>query len=182
MNINDIFGNIADEVSDVCKKVDAAEAEKLASEIDSAENIFIHGNGRSGLAGKMIAMRLMHSGYNVYVVSETTTPAFRAGDLLIILSGSGKGHSVEHMLRKVRSIGGRAALVTAADDAQIRQQFNAVLYLNASTKHNEITTIQPLGSQFDQAVHLILDGLIVYLNQLHQKGNDALKAKHFNLE
>lgn len=182
MNINDILNQVANEVSDICQKVDSREMEKLAGEIDSAENIFIYGNGRSGLAGKMVAMRLMHSGYSVYVAGETTTPAFKEKDLLIILSGSGKGHSVDHMLEKVQSIGGRTALVTAADSVETKQQFNAVLFINASTKHNEIKTIQPLGNQFDQSVHLILDGLVVYLNKVNQNSNDALKAKHFNLE
>src|SRR5699024_11702046 len=88
---------------------------------------YIYGNGRSGLVGRMIAMRLMHSGYGVYVIGETTTPAFEENDLLIILSGSGKGHSIMTMTEKARSLGGKTALVTAADDAVLRETFDAVL-------------------------------------------------------
>ena len=173
--MNEILKTVSEEVDKVCRSVDASELEALGAEIEGAGSIYIYGNGRSGLVGRMIAMRLMHSGYGVYVIGETTTPAFEENDLLIILSGSGKGHSI-------RSLGGKTALVTAADDAVLRETFDAVLSIGASTKHNDIPTIQPLGNQFDQSMHLILDSLIIHLNKKADKDAGEIKAKHFNLE
>jgi len=44
--------------------------------------ILVVGAGRSGLVGKAFAMRLMHLGFNIYVMGETITPAFGVGDLV----------------------------------------------------------------------------------------------------
>src|SRR5699024_11058148 len=79
-------------------------------------------------------------------------------------------------------LGGKTALVTAADDAVLRETFDAVLSIGASPKHNDIPTIQPLGNQFDQSMHLILDSLIIHLNKKADKDAGEIKAKHFNLE
>ncbi|WP_411842575.1 6-phospho-3-hexuloisomerase [Salinicoccus sp. HZC-1] len=182
MKANEILKTVSQEIEKVCSAVDEKEFENLAQEIEGAGNIYIYGNGRSGLVGKMIAMRLMHSGYSVFVIGETTTPAFKGNDLLIILSGSGKGHSVNTMTEKVAQLGGRTALVTASEDEALRSRFDALLFINASTKNNDIPTIQPLGNQFDQSMHLVLDGLIIYLNGKTDKNKEEIKARHFNLE
>ncbi len=182
MKMNEIMKTVSQEIEAVCKSVSADELENLAAEIEAAENIYIYGNGRSGLVGKMIAMRLMHSGYSVFVVGETTTPAFAENDLLIILSGSGKGQSVTKMVEKVSRLHGRTALVTANGEGSFREIYDAVVFINASTKNNDIPTIQPLGNQFDQSMHLILDGLIIYLNEKADADKDQIKARHFNLE
>ncbi len=182
MQMNEILKTVSEEVGKVCSSVDEMELEALGTKIEEADSIYIYGNGRSGLVGRMTAMRLMHSGYRVYVIGETTTPAFREGDLLLILSGSGKGHSVRTMTEKAKRLGGNTALVTASDDKELRETFDAVLSIDASTKHNDIPTIQPLGNQFDQSMHLILDGLIIHLNKKAVKDDREIKAKHFNLE
>ena len=55
------------------------------------------GAGRSGLAAKAFAMRLMHLGFNVYLVGETTTPAVQPDDLVIAVSGSGETPSIANL-------------------------------------------------------------------------------------
>lgn len=52
--------------------------------------VLIIGAGRSGLVGKAFAMRLMHLGFNVYVLGETIVPALNNNDLVIAISGSGR--------------------------------------------------------------------------------------------
>ena len=180
--INKILTEVSNEVSDVVKSVDTSELLGLSEYFLKADSIFIYGNGRSGLVGKMIAMRLMHSGFKTYVIGETNTPDFAGKDLLVVLSGSGGGTAVLNMLDKVRTIGGKAVLVTAADDPDKHNRFDASLFIEASTKKNDIPTIQPLGNQFDQAMHLILDALILYLNAQNDTSNEDLKRRHFNLE
>lgn len=51
--------------------------EQLAQKITALKRIFVIGEGRSGLAIRMAAMRLMHLGCQVYVVGETTTPSIQ---------------------------------------------------------------------------------------------------------
>lgn len=182
MEMKDILKTVSQEIERVCTAVNEEELEILAQEIEGADNIYIYGNGRSGLVGKMIAMRLMHSGYSTFVIGETTTPAFKENDLLIILSGSGKGQAIRAMTEKAKQLRGRTVLVTASGDDALKNDFDSLLFINASTKNNEIPTIQPLGNQFDQSMHLILDGLIIYLNEKTDKDKEEIKARHFNLE
>jgi 6-phospho-3-hexuloisomerase len=181
-DIKNIIKELSEEVSEVCSKIEEKELETIANYIDDSNNIFIYGNGRSGLVGKMFGMRLMHSGYNVFIVGETNTPSFTGKDLVIILSGSGKSEAINNMISKVRNIGGSSALVTASQDTSVKQLCDTTLHLRASTKQNDIKTIQPLGNQFDQSLHLVLDGIIIYLNKKNKKRNEELKSMHFNLE
>lgn len=182
MKTETVIYTLTNEVTHVLNEIDAASLDTAADLLLNAENIFIQGNGRSGLVGKMAAMRLMHSGYRTHVIGETTTPNFTENDLLIVLSGSGKGSSLDQMISKVKNIGGRTLLVTASDDPGVTSQFDASIFIKASTKHNEIETIQPLGNQFDQAMHIVLDALVISLNIKTGKTNKELKARHFNLE
>ena len=69
-------------------------AERFVDLIGNAPRVDVHGAGRSGLALRMTAMRLMHLGKEVGVVGEVTTPAIRAGDVLLTASGSGTTGSI----------------------------------------------------------------------------------------
>src|SRR5271166_506950 len=57
--------------------------------IQAANRLFVMGAGRTGLALKMAAMRLMHLGLVVHVAGEVTTPAIGPGDLLLVASRTG---------------------------------------------------------------------------------------------
>lgn len=182
MKTETVIQTLSNEIRHVLDAVDSAELDQARDLILNSGSIFIQGSGRSGLVGKMIAMRLMHSDFSVHVAGETTTPSLKENDLLIVLSGSGKGSTLNHMIQKVRDLGGRTLLVTASDDKAVTDKFDASIFINASTKNNDIETIQPLGNQFDQAMHIILDALVISVNQKTGRTNDELKARHFNLE
>jgi 6-phospho-3-hexuloisomerase len=74
-------------------EVEIAAAQKM---ILAARRVFVTGAGRSGLALKMAAMRLMHLGLTVHVAGEVTTPAIGQGDLLLVASGSGTTAGAVH--------------------------------------------------------------------------------------
>jgi len=181
-----IIATIASEITDVLQRVDPNEVIALANEVKDVKRIFIAGTGRSGLIGKTFAMRLMHSGYSVYVVGETITPSIEAGDLLLIISGSGNTSSLLNYANKAKEIDAKVALVTTNKDAAVGKISDYTIYIPAATKKRleaEPETIQPLGSQFDQSAHLLLDAIIVYLlEEAGNKKNVSLNQKHANLE
>ena len=76
----------------VLEKVDSATVTQLAKSLLDCHRVFVVGEGRSGLAIQMAAMRLMHLGLEVHVVGEVTAPSIETGDLLIACSGSGNTH------------------------------------------------------------------------------------------
>ena len=57
---------------------------------DATRRWFFSGQGRSGLAAQMAAMRFMHMGRHAHFVGEVTAPSIRKGDGLLIVSGSGE--------------------------------------------------------------------------------------------
>ncbi|MGZ4892148.1 MAG: SIS domain-containing protein, partial [Halobacteriota archaeon] len=85
---------IAANVQAIADEIDYYEVKTLVTDILAAQQnhkrLFVMGAGRSGLVVKGFAMRLMHLGFNVYVVGETVTPAVETDDLLIVISGSGE--------------------------------------------------------------------------------------------
>lgn len=184
--MKEITNKIANEVTEVLHQIDPNESIKLADELRNAKRIFVAGTGRSGLIGKVFAMRLMHSGYHVYVVGETITPSIEAADLLLVISGSGTTGTLKQYATKAKEADAHLALVTTNKDSAIGQLSDCAIVIPAATKkrlETEPNTIQPLGSQFDQSAHLVLDAVIVYLLQ-QQEGQDnaTLNQKHANLE
>jgi 6-phospho-3-hexuloisomerase len=66
-----------------------------------------------------LAKRLMHLGFNAYVIGETITPAIEPGDLLIIDSGSGESGTLIVMANKAKKAGAKLALITIYPDSTI---------------------------------------------------------------
>ncbi len=180
-----IIPTILKEVETVLSQVEEEQLQELAVQLQTAKRIFIFGEGRSGLMAKSFAMRLMHLGATVYVVGETITPAIAEGDLLVAVSGSGTTKSVVWTAEKTKSLGCTVIAVTTNPESPLAQAASKVLHVPAATKYrceNELKTIQPLGSLFDQCAHLLFDTLCLLFSQLNSINNADAFARHSNLE
>lgn len=175
---------ILEELTEVCNGLSQSEYRALVELFQQDRTFYFAGEGRSGLVAKTIAMRFMHGGKRVHVIGETTTPAIHASDVLIILSGSGKTMQTLHLGESASSIGAYVFLVTTNKDALNSSWCSAGLRIPAATKNrmsDEPSTIQPLGNQFDQSAHIILDAAIIdALNSTDLQ--QEMKKKHSNLE
>jgi 6-phospho-3-hexuloisomerase len=158
--------------------------ERLAQKILDVERIFVIGEGRSGLAIRMAAMRLMHLGCQVYVVGETTTPSIRATDLLIACSGSGSTETVCAIARKAKAIGAYLVGVTVDKQSSLGQLVDLPIELAAATKQDvdNAQSQQFAGSLFEQSTLLFFDALFYILSQKLDKNASSFLALHANLE
>ncbi len=52
------------------ENMDITKIEQVIEALQNAKSVFVLGAGRSGFVAKSFAMRLMHCGFNVYVVGE----------------------------------------------------------------------------------------------------------------
>lgn len=173
---------ILEEVAQALAGVEDGQVEQFGRLIAGACRVFLTGEGRSGLMARAFAMRLMHIGYTVSVVGETTTPAVKTGDLLVAVSGSGETALTLHVVNAAKGAGATITLVSSQADSPIGRVADFVLRVPGATKkrkEGELGSQQPLGSLFDQAVHLVLDGVVFCLVQGQESG--AL-ARHSNLE
>ncbi|MFP2005919.1 SIS domain-containing protein [Klebsiella pneumoniae] len=102
---------ILQELTGLAEHVNQADVDKLIAEIEGANKLFLAGAGRSGFMIRAFANRLMHLGYETYLVGETITPPAKEGDLLIIGSGSGETGSLVSMAQKAVAQKAKIALI-----------------------------------------------------------------------
>ena len=175
---------ITKELAAVMELVDPQEGEHLCKAILSAGRIFVAGVGRSGMASRGFAMRLMHMGLTVYVCGEIVTPSAQAGDLLLVVSGSGETGGLPMIAKKAKELGASVALVTVRPDSTIGRLADVILQVPAPTPkaENSFRAIQPMGSLFEQSCYLILDALVLELMDRLGATEQAMFARHANLE
>ena len=94
------------EISEIESRIDEKQLKQLMEKIRRAKKIYVCGAGRSLLMLRCFAMRLMHVGYDAYVVGDTTTPAFEEGDLLIVGTASGETTNLISIADRAKSYGG----------------------------------------------------------------------------
>ncbi len=184
--MKEVIQTVVNEIKQVLTEVNEDQAKRLSSYIEGAKRIFVTGEGRSGLMGKAFAMRLMHGGYEVYVTGETITPNIEKDDLLLAISGSGSTQSICFYAEKAKELGARVTAITTNEHSRLAELSDHLLVVPAATKKRlpeEPNTIQPLGNQFDQSLHLLLDAIIIYtINQSKKTDNERMTAKHANME
>lgn len=175
------------EVGDVLGRIAADPAggtDALAEAIHAAGRVFVHGAGRSGLALRMTAMRLMHLGLTVHVVGDATTPAIGEGDLLLTASGSGTTGGVVRAARAAHEAGASVAALTTDPDSTLAALADTVVRVPAAQKldRSGAHSVQYAGSLFEQAVVLIGDAAFDALWRDSRRDGDELWTRHANLE
>src|SRR5699024_7639241 len=100
-----VITTILNEIKSVMELIDEEELDNVVESLTKNKRIFVVGAGRSGFQAKGFAMRLMHIGYDSYVVGETITPSIQKDDIWIAISGSGETESIVSQTKKVKKIG-----------------------------------------------------------------------------
>ncbi len=186
MSVKEYSKEIIKELQNTLSQIDVNQAELLTDRIMQSRKILVAGAGRSGFMVKAFAMRLMHMGFDAYVVGETTTPGLEKDDLLIIGSGSGETESIAVMAEKAKKIGASLALLTIFPESSIGKIADIIIKIPAPTpkskKINDVQSIQPMGSLFEQSLLLVLEALILVLMEKKSKDSDTMFTRHANLE
>lgn len=186
MKVTDTAGQAAKELAKALEQIDEAQVEALMDAICGAKKIYVAGAGRSMLMLRGLAMRLMHLGFESYVVGETTTPAFEKEDLLICGSGSGETAGVINVASKAKKIGGKIAALTINKDSTLGQMADVIVEIPAYTDKVECKIkkkpILPGGTMFEQCILLIGDTFILPLAEKAGIPTDCAFTRHANLE
>ncbi|PXA72302.1 6-phospho-3-hexuloisomerase [Cryobacterium arcticum] len=156
----------------------------VADRLRTADRVFVLGAGRSGLALGMTAMRLMHLGLAVNVVGEVTTPAIRAGDALLVASGSGSTAGIVRAAETAHGVGASVLALTTAADSRLADLADVCVILPAAQKQDRGGSVsaQYAGALFEQAVVLVGDALFFSLWRASGATADELWPRHANLE
>jgi 6-phospho-3-hexuloisomerase len=155
-----------------------------ALKLQQANRVFVLGAGRSGLALRMSAMRLMHLGLTVHVVGETTTPAIAPGDVLLVASGSGTTSAIVRAAEIADAAGAEIIGITTAPDSVLGTLATVSIIIPAAQKQDHAATlsIQYSGGLFEQVVLLVGDAIFHTLWKASGASAEQLWPRHANLE
>ena len=150
----------------------------------AANRLFVIGAGRTGLALKMAAMRLMHLGLVVHVAGEVTTPAIGPGDLLLVASGSGTTAGPVHAAEVAVKAGARVLALTALPGSTLAALAHGVIVIPAAAKqdHGGSISEQYAGALFEQSTLLIMDAMFQAMWRESGASAEELWQRHANLE
>mgnify|MGYP001278570188 CR=1 FL=1 len=189
-SINELMLLMVGQMKETAGLLSPAEAGSFFTEMLKARKIYVAGAGRSGLVARAFAMRLMHIGFESYVIGETITPALSPGDTLVVFSGSGETNSVYDVFETAKELGGLLCLVTATRVSRMTGLADCVVVLcgnqnldSSLTSQYEVRQITgqyrsvtssfaPFGTLFETAALIFSDAIISAL----------IEARHCSLE
>lgn len=183
--------------ADLLQKVETSE---FFDRMLMAKRVYVAGAGRSGIIARAFAMRLLHLGFDVYVVGETITPALKPGDTLVVFSGSGETLSVASICETVKGLGGSVCLITASMDSRMSRIADCVVNLGDLTGYyqgdkstyevRQVTgqyrsvssAFAPLGTLFETLALVFSDAVISALMEAKKEGAGELQRRLTNME
>lgn len=182
-----ITGNISlvlREIADTAARISPDRLRQAVSMLENADRVFVAGAGRSGLVLRMAAMRLMHLGLVVHVAGDTTTPAIRKGDLLLVASGSGSTSGIVKAAETAAKAGARIVAFTANPGSALAGLADAVVLLPAQQKtdHGSGVSRQYSGSLFEQVLFVATEAVFQTLWDNTDVPAEQLWLRHANLE
>jgi 6-phospho-3-hexuloisomerase len=168
---------VGKEVADVLSRIDAKPFFRIVQAFDDETRCwFFSGQGRSGLAAQMAAMRLMHVGRNVHSVGEVTAPSIRKCDGLVIVSGSGETPVSVNFARIAKAEGAEVILFTRAPKSTLAALADAMLLVPVDK------TQQFGGSLFEQCSLVLFDAIILQIAQRIPDAHQRMLRRHTNLQ
>ena len=190
---------IADFIINATKELKREQVERMINKLVEAyerrdHKILVMGAGRSGLVGRAFAMRLLHLGYNVYVLGDTIVPRIGKGDIVIAISGSGRTKLIVTAAEAAKHVGATVIAVTSYPDSPLAEIADIVVEVPGRTKiareedyfARQILGIHeplaPLGTLFEDTAMVFLDAVVAELMERLGKTEEDLKAIHANIE
>lgn len=172
---------ILDKITQILAATDNGYDAQLIAMLDRAQRIFICGAGRSKLVGNFFAMRLVHSGYQVSVVGEVVTPSIKAGDLLVIISGSGETEQLIAFTNSAKKQGADIMLISSKAESTIGNLADGVFQIGAQELYGKVPGM-PMGTVFELATLIFLEATIAHIIQSKGIAEETMKTRHANLE
>jgi len=168
--------------------------ESLMDTRTRGKKVLVVGAGRSGLVGKAFAMRLMHLGFQVYVLGETINPNVGEGDMVIVISGSGKTTVPLAAAQMAKSLNAKVVAVTSQEGSPLAQTADLVVDIPgrediASEDEYHIRQLKgqheslaPMGTMFEDTTMIFLDSIIAELMNRLGLSVDSMRLHHATIE
>jgi len=184
ISIQTAYDIIINEHVNLYHSLDFENIKAIEEPLKNARQVFLIGAGRTGFMVKAATMRLMHLGYQVHVVGETTTPAIGKDDLLIAVSGSGTTKSIVNAAETAYKSEAQIVCFTTNDLSPLAKIAHHTIMIPAAGKQEHTNKIsqQYAGSLFEQGFLLLFDAFIQYLWKQSDSNAEQLWEMHANME
>ena len=169
-------------IKDILDNVSQDDIDKIKKLFFKSNRIFVYGAGRSGLVAKAFAIRLVHLGFQTFVIGETITAPVQKGDLVIIISGSGETIPAVMTAEIARNLDAYVVSITAKKKSEIAKFADVTLFISATCDELERKKFAPLGTLFEASVWILLDGLIADLLDSKSESEEKMRSRHAILE
>ena len=176
---------ILKELNTLAMNISDDEINRMVGFLKDKSRIFFAGAGRSGCIVRAFANRMMHLGFTCFVVGDITCQPIKEGDVLFIISGSGKTSSLVTMANKAKELNASVVTITLNKEGTISKLSKQAIILPGNTRLSNdsgFESIQPIGSTFEQLAWITCDGLICQLREELGQSNEDLIQHHANLE
>jgi 6-phospho 3-hexuloisomerase len=186
MKSDDVFTNsiayIQKKLRDILTQVTPSKIDEIRDLFFSANHIFVYGAGRSGLVAKAFAIRLVHLGFQAFVVGETITVPVQENDLVVIVSGSGETIPAVMTAEIAHNLGAQVISITGKKDSDIARYAAVTILISAACHEEERKRYAPLGTLFEASVWILLDGIIADLLSSKNETEEMMRKRHATLE
>src|SRR2546422_9543847 len=145
--------------------------------LTSAKKLFVYGVGRSGLAARAFAMRMVQLGIDCYFIGETITPVVSDGDAVRIVSNTGSTMSAIQVANSARRVGAKVISVTGNRTSKLGRASSVVLLIHADEAIAQ-ARLAPLGTLFEDATVLLLDGLVAQVMERLGQTEADMRGRH----
>ena len=150
--------------------------------LQPARRVFLYGRGRSGFVARAFAVRLMHLGYQTYVIGETITAPVKRDDVVVLVSGSGSTYPVVMTAELGRRQGATVVAITAQPESEIARLAHVVVPLVPPAGNGERARLAPLGTLFETSAWLFFDAVVALLMARLGETEASMRKRHATLE
>jgi 6-phospho-3-hexuloisomerase len=158
----------------VDRSKEIAEAVNL---LTSAKKLFVYGVGRSGLAARAFAMRMVQLGIDCYFIGETITPVVNEGDAVLIVSNTGSTMSAIQVANIARRVGAKVISVTGHGASKLAHASNVVLLIQSNSGVDQ-SRLAPLSTLFEDATLILLDGVVAQVMERLGQTEADMRGRH----
>ena len=192
------MNEIARFIERASREIDPAQVEQLITALENAyysrKKVLVMGAGRSGLVGRAFAMRLLHMGFNSYVLGDTIVPSVSQGDVVVAISGSGRTKLIVTAAETAKQVGAVVIAVTTYPDSPLGRLADIVVRVPGRAKTTKMDDyfarqilgvhepLAPLGTLFEDTAMVFLDGIVYSLMNKLGVSEDQMRRRHANIE
>ena len=169
-------------IKNILEEINDSDIEKISKLFFKAHRIFVYGAGRSGHVAKAFAIRLVHLGFQTFVIGETIGAPVKKDDMVFIVTGSGETIPSVMTAEITKNIGAKLVVVTGEKNSRITKFADVSIILSAGCNDNKRKRFAPLGTLFEASAWILLDSIIAELMKSKGETEKSMQSRHATLE